>query len=500
MWTGGIFMTGRNPIFYNAIVLTAVNLILRMVGTSFQVYISRRMGAAGIGLLQLTMSVGSLALVAGMAGIRTATMYLTADALGRMRPGQVTWILSGCIRYSLCISSSLAAILYGFAPFIAQVWIRDVQVVDALRLLALFLPVTCLCGVMTGYFTAACRIRTLAMVEIAEQMLSMGVTMGALTLWAKDNPGLACQSVILGSGAGSFLTAISLMTLRMLERSSCIEKIAVCEKILDTAVPLGAADVLKSGINTVENLMVPQRLQRNTAIANSLAAFGMVSGMVFPILLFPACILYSLAELLIPELSRCSAGGSRIRISYLARKSLGIALLYGCFFCGGVFLLAEPLCRTLYGNTDAAFQLKLYSLLIPMLYCDTITDAMTKGLGQQKICVRYNILTSALDVLFLYFLLPVWGMTGYYVSFLITHLLNFYLSLNLLIRITGQQLQFHIAALSLSALTLAIMAGSCFGPPLLRIGIYTAVLLSLWTLFGVIGKRDVRWIRQLLIS
>ena len=76
--------------------LTFVNLLLRLVGTSFQVYLSSRIGAAGIGLLQLVMSVGSLAMVAGIAGIRTATMYLTAEELGRKQAKNVTWVLSGC--------------------------------------------------------------------------------------------------------------------------------------------------------------------------------------------------------------------------------------------------------------------------------------------------------------------------------------------------------------------------------------------------------------------
>ena len=66
------------PIFYNAMLLTGVNLLLRLVGTGFQVYLSGQIGAAGIGLLQLVLSVGGLAMTAGMAGIRTATMYLTA--------------------------------------------------------------------------------------------------------------------------------------------------------------------------------------------------------------------------------------------------------------------------------------------------------------------------------------------------------------------------------------------------------------------------------------
>ena len=153
--------------------LTGVNLLLRFAGTSFQVYLSGRIGAAGIGLLQLVMSVGSLSMVAGIGGIRTATMYLTAEELGRKNTKNVSWVLSGCFLYSICFSGSIAALLYHFAPQIASSWIGNPRTTDALRLFAAFLPVTCLCGVMTGYFTAAQRISTLAAVEVAEQLCSM---------------------------------------------------------------------------------------------------------------------------------------------------------------------------------------------------------------------------------------------------------------------------------------------------------------------------------------
>ena len=82
-------MGKKLPIFYNALLLTGVNLLLRFVSTGFQVYLSGTIGAAGIGLLQLVLSVGGLALTAGMAGIRTATMYLTAEELGKRRPENV---------------------------------------------------------------------------------------------------------------------------------------------------------------------------------------------------------------------------------------------------------------------------------------------------------------------------------------------------------------------------------------------------------------------------
>ena len=486
------------PIFYSALLLTGVNLLLRVIGTSFQVYLSSRIGAAGVGLLQLVMSVNSLALVASIAGVRTAAMYLTAEELGKRKKENVTWVLSGCFAYSILCSCAVAALLYIAAPFISKTWIGTPQTQDALRLFAAFLPVICLANVMTGYFTAAGRIVTLAAVEVAEQLFSMAVTMAALILFAGSDPAKACQSVILGSGVCACLTLLWLICLRLREHPAAGQRLRMTSRLVNTALPLGLADILKSGINTTENLMVPKRLAMNAAISNPLAAFGLLSGMVFPILMFPACILFGLAELLIPELARCAAGQSRERISYLVQKSLRIALLYGSM-CGGLeFLMADRLCIALYGSAEAGSLLKLYAPLIPMLYCDAITDALTKGLGQQKICVRYNIFTSVLDVIFLWLLLPKYGMIGYFLSFSVTHLINFLLSLRLLLKITGEHLAFHIPAFSLAAVLAAVWGGSRFTSPAGGITAYLLILGSLLCLFQVTGWKDVLWLIGLI--
>ena len=486
------------PIFYSALLLTVVNLLLRFVGTSFQVYISALLGPAGVGLLQLVLSVGSLALVAGMGGIRTAAMYLTAEELGKDRPGHVKWVLSGCFLYSILFSGTISAALYLFAPVIAHSWIGDARTIEALRLFAVFLPVTCLCGVMTGYFTAANRIGTLAAVEVAEQLASMVVTLLLLMCWAGKDPGRACMSVILGSCMGACLTLGCLVILRMREKPETSQRIPVRHRITQTAVPLALADVLRSGIGTTENLMVPKRLALNRAVENPLAAFGLLSGMVFPVLMFPACILFGLAELLIPELARCAASDSNARISYLVKRSLKVAMLYGITFGGLMFLLAEPLCRKLYGHSEAGRYLKLYSILVPMLYCDALTDAMTKGLGQQKACVRYNILTSGMDVIFLYLLLPHYGMVGYYFSFLVTHVLNFGLSLRRLLKITAEHIPLYIPALAVSAAIAAVWCVSHLPGTLIRIPAYLSLLTSLLYLLRIIGKEDTLWIRGLI--
>jgi stage V sporulation protein B len=292
------------------------------------------------------------------------------------------------------------------------------------------------------------------------------------------------------------MTLCVLVLLRLLEKPPRSSPIPVAGPLCRTALPLAGADNLRTGISTVENLMVPKRLALNRTVADPLASFGCLSGMVFPVLMFPACILFGLAELLIPELARCHAAGSRNRISYLMKRSLKVALLYGVLFGGLLFLLAEPLCQKLYSNIQAGQLLKLYALLIPMLYCDAITDAMIKGLGQQTASVRYNILTNLMDVVFLYLLLPKFGMNGYFFSFLVTHAVNFSLSIRRLMKITGERIPLHIPVLTLTAA--AGCAYICtFTSPGLQVFTFPALLLPLLYLLGVVRREDIRWLRNL---
>ena len=476
--------------------LTGVNLLLRLVSTSFQVFISGRIGAAGVGLLQLVMSVGSLSMTAGIAGIRTATMYLTAEELGKKRPGNVTWVLSGSYLYSVLCSGAVGALVYIFAPTIAENWIGDARTIDAIRLLAAFLPVSCLCGVMTGYFTAANRIGTLAAVEVAEQLCSMAATVAALTFWANNDPGKACQAVVLGSCTGAMLTLLCLVFLRLRERAAIGKRIPIARRLADTAIPLALADDLKAGISTAENLMVPKRLALYTA--NSLALFGTVCGMVFPVLMFPAAILFGLTELLIPELARCNAAGSHQRITYLMRRSLRVALIYGTLSAGILYLIAPELCLSLYGSTEAGQYLRWFAPLTVMLYSDIVTDAMIKGLGQQKASVRYNILTSAMDVVFLFILLPKYGIAGYFFSFLVTHVVNFILSLRRLLKITGETLPFHVPALTIASALTAVWAAGFLTAPTLRVAAFLVMLLCMLFLFKILSREDVSWIKGLV--
>jgi stage V sporulation protein B len=348
---------------------------------------------------------------------------------------------------------------------------------------------------MVGYFTAANRIGTLAAVEVAEQLLYMAVAMTILTLWAGHDPVRASMGMIFGSGISGCFCLLCLTVLRLREKAPAGPRLPVRARLLHTAVPLALADDLKAGISTTENLMVPKRLALYSG-ADAMAQFGTVCGMVFPVLMFPAAILYGLADLLIPELARCNASDSRVRIRYLARRSLRLALFYG-IACGGVmYLLAEPLCLALYQSSEAGEYLRWFSLLTPMLYCDAVIDAMNKGLGKQHICVRFNILTSVMDVVGLYLLLPQLGMTGYFVSFLISHAVNFLLSLALLLKTACLHIALRVPLLTILATMGGFVAAQLTQNAVAKPVIFLSIAFGGLYVLGILYPEDLSWLRS----
>ena len=501
-------LSKRGSIVRSTLLLTAVNLAMRAAGMVFQVFLSRRVGTAGLGLLTLTMTVGVLAMTAGAGGVRVASMYLCAAEHSRSRPGGVRAAMRCCLLYGLAVSCAVGAAVFALSGFLARVWLLDERAASSLRIIGAFLPVTCLWGVFGGYFTAVGKVGRLVAVELLERALSMALTAAALVLWAGGDTERSCMAIIGGSSASS---ALSLVVIAALYRREIAGRGAprapgMGRRLVRLAVPLGLADCLRSGLSTLEHLLIPRGLTgADGSYESSLAAYGTIHGMVFPVLMFPACVLYSLSDLLVPELAGAAAAGRTRRIRGLARRCLRTTVLFSCAVSGALFVSAQPLGLLVYRSADAGRYLALFAPLVPMLYLDAIIDGMLKGLGEQVYCVRCNTLTSLLDVLLLLTLLPRYGIGGYFFSFTATHAVNFFLSAARLLRVTDYDLApGHLARAALSALgagaaALIVRAALPPLPPFWRAAAPAgAYLAAFWALARLTGALEPGALSSLL--
>ena len=123
---------------------------------------------------------------------------------------------------------------------------------------------------------------------------------------------------------------------------------------------------------------------------------------------------------------------------------------------------------------------------------------MHKGLGEQIYCVRVNTLTNLMDVVLLFLLLPRWGVGGYYVTYVLTHVINFLFSLHRLVKLTQPRvsLRFLLAAAGSTAVAAGLVflwvpTVSRWSSVLVSGGLYLTTLLLLLILTGVLDKPEV---------
>ena len=503
---GGVWVRKRS-IFYNALLLTGVNLLLRGVSMVFQVYLSRRIGAAGVGLLQLVLTVETAAITFGLSGARVAAMYLCAEEYGRRRLDGVRSALTHCLCFgAVCSVLTGAALLFG-SEWIADTWLHEPLASGCLRITALALPLRCCAAILSAYFTACGQVRRLVRVDVIERLACLALTMFLLLAFAGDSPTETCSAVLLGSifTEAAACAALGVMICRDLRGHAPRAGLHMGQRMAKLCLPLAASDYLRSGLRTIEQFLIPWGLMRaGGSYEAAMAEYGMFGGMVFPVLMFPAAFLYALSDLLVPELARSRAEGNRVRVRHLTQKCLRMGLLFAGAVAGGLFALAPWLGQAIYGLDTPGRLLRILSPMVLSLYMDAIVDGMLKGLGEQVSCVRYNTITIAMDVLLLRALLPRFGLAAYLLSFAVTHLVNFALSLRRLLAVTGHapDIRYAVRALLCTA-GAAAAAFSVFGPglwPILlgRTALFAVSFAGLLRLTGTLERSDTVWLRQAL--
>jgi len=410
------------------LLLTLSGLAMRGLSVLFQAVLAERIGAEGMGILQLILTVGGFAGTLGSAGIRVAALQLTARAWGRRDSAGVSGTLWACLRYGFLVSATAGLGLCLLAGPISLHLLRDARTAPALRLLGLLLPLPILSGILRSAFTACGRVRELVAVELAERLLSVGATLALLSAAGAD-PALLCAAVVFGSyGASAF--SFALLLRRFTRTLPCRKRLP---PVAGTAIPLGANDALRSGLGAVEQFLIPYGLEKTGSRQTALAAYGTISGMVFPLLWFPSEILFALSELMVSETARLLACRDRTRLRALVRKSLALTAVYAIGISAILYLGGGLLGRALFHSAQAGWYLRIFAPMILFLYPDAVVDGLQKGLGQQLHLVRYNSFTNVIDVLGLWLLLPRFGIWGYVFTYCLSHLVNFFLSLRRLL-------------------------------------------------------------------
>jgi stage V sporulation protein B len=509
----------------NTALLTAAAFVMRSVGMAFQVYMSKRIGAAGVGLYGLVTSVSAFAATVALSGIRFTATRLVAMELGRGDRDAAGLVVRRCLLYALTSGVLAAAALWFGANTVGTRWIGDTRTVAPLRALAVSLPAFSLSAVLSGYFTATGNVAKPTIAQAAEQTVRIAVAAFALERYAGGDLGVACTIIVAGGVAGELVSFLIHLSMYLRERRGAPERSGELSKppqvrsgaaagsmrpIIATAVPLAVAAYARVALTTVQNILVPRGLRKHGASSEAaLAGYGMIQGMVFPVITFPSAIFYSLAELLAPELTHALSRGDSGHISSLVNHTLRFCCLFSLCAAAVMLRFSSQLGVSLYGSLDAGRLIRVLSPMVPIMYLDSVTDGMLRGLGQHMHSMRYNVFDSLISLALVYWLLPRYALDGYVFIIFFTEVFNFALSIRRLAKTARLRVsvagalksifcalgsaECAVAALRLCGLPLSPHGASVAAHIALSAAIYSALLIAL----GSLTRRDAQLLLRL---
>lgn len=473
----------KKAFLVNGIILTLSSLAGRFLYMGFRVWLSQMIGPEGMGAYQLILSVFLPAVAISTAGVSLTVTRLVTSAMGKQQPETIPSAVARCCGFSLFMSLLACTALWCSADYLSDKFLGG-NSADALRLLLPGLPFMALSSCMRGYFLAVRGVLRSAASEFAEQLATISLTVFAFLAFSPQTIADACLLSMLGATVGEAVSCgCSFVLYRLHVRRFKGPKNRPCtgagKAILHITLPSTLSHAARSVLSAAENLLIPLGLRKCGATATAaLAQYGMLQGMVMPMLFFPSCFLGAFASLLIPEMSESLAAGKNRSISSGTERSLRMTLLFSIFTACFFFAFGEELGLLFYRSREAGQLLRMLAPLVPLLYLDMVTDGLLKGLDQQTHSLLYNTLDASLRVSMMAVLLPVLGLRGYFIILYSCGILNVTLSLSRLLKTARVRFSFFqwVLVPSLTAITFLLLWKLC---PFFVCSCWWGILLAL---------------------
>ncbi len=442
---GGILLRSQGLIA-NTMILTVTSFITRTVGMISIVYISTILGPEGIGLYQLVMSIYIMAVIFASAGISVTVSKLVAEELSHQHFENVKKIMTTVFLFGGLLSTMICFLLFIYAPQIALFFIKDERATWGLRMLSLSIPFMSLSSCFKGYFYAVKRVIKPASADVLEQFVKLGLIMLLVNLWSPR--GLAYSYVAIGIAMtiGEMVSWSYMLTFYILDYKKYTTTVSknshdskgLLLRILGVALPVAAIAYIGSIFMSLENFLIPIGLRKFGATQQtSMSLYGMVKGMVLPILFFPAAFLTAFSTTLVPEIARANTLRHYKTVRHTTHRVLHFTFILSIFVVSIFMSYSHEIGVVIYKNDEIGPLLKTLALIVPFMYIEVVSDGILKGLGQQVSCLKYSMIDSIFRISAIYFLIPIKGISSFLAIMIVSNILTCSLNFNRLLEITN---------------------------------------------------------------
>ncbi|MDD3796216.1 MAG: polysaccharide biosynthesis protein, partial [Lachnospiraceae bacterium] len=425
-------MNKKNPILKSAVLLTLAGLLGKVIGFYNKIFLASLIGAEGIGIYQMVFPLYVLCVSLASSGIQTAISRFTAQKLSTGDARGARNLLYTGLMMAVSLASLIALLLYLFSEPITRLVFQEPRCLLLLQMMAAAIPFEAIHSCITGYYLGQKKAAFPAFSGLLEQLVRvLSILLLSLILIQK---GIAPSPLLAAAGlliAEIFVSVFSITCITF-SRSESSGPTAFRARdsfhpnlrlIGSMALPISGNRLCLNLFQSAEAILIPLKLQ--TYYGNSTAAlssYGILTGMVLPLILFPSAITGSLSLILLPSISEAKAQKKDKKIAATIQATLHFCLLMGIGFTAGFLLFGRQAGMLLYHNETVGDYVLALAWICPFLYLTTTLSGILHGLGKSTAIFFHNMAGLLIRLFFVFCSIPTQGIRGYLFSLLLSQL------------------------------------------------------------------------------
>ncbi len=338
-------------------VLIVLSIIAKVIGVFYRIPLFAVLKAEGMGIYQLAFSLYAL-LVALISGGTTVAVsrFIATNRMDNKLKNSETTVDTALVLFG-GIGLIFSVVLCIFSQYVS-IFLGNSQAKYPLMAIAPSVFFSVVIAVLRGYYQSVEKSSIVGLSFVGEQVLKLSGIVFA-SLFSRKNMVFAVVGAMLGITGGESLTALFLIV-AYLKKKRCTFgfDFAKIKGLLLCGVPVGFGSLIFPLGTIFEGIIAVNQLSIIMTRSEATALYGLLGGVVNPIISMPAVVSSSFCSWFFPKLCSTAKEYRRVKLGAYAKLPLVFSLVASF----SVLIFAKEALSVLYSLTD--YQLHICNRLL----------------------------------------------------------------------------------------------------------------------------------------
>lgn len=417
----------KSNVYKSAAQVTVFSTVEKALSFIYRIILSRSIGAAGLGIYQICLSVFSVFLTAASSGIPVTVSRLMAKHTATGNPKAKHAVVSSGVLATLIFTVPVALVLF-FAKNLYSFMFPDRDCVNIFLWLLPGLILTSVYAVMRGSFWGNKQFLPYSVIELAENAVM--VACGCVLIHFAKNSVQGARAAIIAvliSYVFSFLVSLAWY---LIKGGKFVKPGKHFKPLLLSSLPITAMRTSTSLLNSCVAMFLPAYLSFSCGYTNAeaLALYGTVLGMSVPILFIPNSLIGSIAVVVAPEMSENFYAKRTELLKRDVERTLKASVLIATVIIPVIFTLGNDIGMLLYASELSGQVIRKFSFMMLPMCVSMITTTILNSMHHEVRTLIYFFIGAIVMLGSIFAFTSLLGINAYMVgltlSFLVTAVLN----------------------------------------------------------------------------